>query len=315
MKELSTEEKAKRYDEIINKMKHYVVDEYGCSRIKVADVFPELKESEDEKIRKKLISLIEWSKSYSASSITTDESNEMISWLEKQGEQKPVEWSVEDVYEYNHILKILNSVVEEQETKGYNNLISSVNWLKSLKDRIQSKPSNKPQGKTALEAINEETVDNSNKIVNPKFKVGDWVAKKDGDKFCDGRRYVQITANDGEDIWFDSGSWLKSIKIRHWTIQDVEDGDIIYAKSKFSNFSYIRIFSKTENGNSWDYCNVFSEDLERWVFDNDEGFLRLNRFDFYPASKEQRDLLFQKMKEAGYEWDAKKKKLKQLKKK
>ena len=141
------------------------------------------------------------------------------------------------------------------------------------------------------------------------------MAKKDGDKFCDGRRYVQITANDGEDIWFDSGSWLKSIKIRHWTIQDVEDGDIIYAKSKFSNFSYIRIFSKTENGNSWDYCNVFSEDLERWVFDNDEGFLRLNRFDFYPASKEQRDLLFQKMKEAGYEWDAKKKKLKQLKKK
>lgn len=49
MKELSIEEKAKRYDEVINRMKHYVIDEYGCSRIKVADVFPELKESEDEK--------------------------------------------------------------------------------------------------------------------------------------------------------------------------------------------------------------------------------------------------------------------------
>lgn len=33
-----------------------------------------------------------------------------------------------------------------------------------------------------------------------------------------------------------------------------------------------------------------------------------------PATKEQRDLLFQKMKEAGYEWDANKKKLKEIEK-
>ena len=30
----------------------------------------------------------------------------------------------------------------------------------------------------------------------------------------------------------------------------------------------------------------------------------------HPATKEQRDLLFQKMKEAGYEWDSERKKLK-----
>lgn len=29
----------------------------------------------------------------------------------------------------------------------------------------------------------------------------------------------------------------------------------------------------------------------------------------YPATKEQRDLLFQKMKEVGYEWDSEKKEL------
>jgi hypothetical protein len=32
----------------------------------------------------------------------------------------------------------------------------------------------------------------------------------------------------------------------------------------------------------------------------------------YPATKEQRDLLFKKMKEAGYEWDAEKKELKKI---
>lgn len=34
--------------------------------------------------------------------------------------------------------------------------------------------------------------------------------------------------------------------------------------------------------------------------------------DILPATKEQRDLLFQKMKEAGYMWDTEKKKLKKI---
>ena len=86
MKELSTEEKARAYDEAINRMKHYVVDEYGCSRIKVADVFPELKESEDERIRKELIR---------AFTVTADKRDyeiygngitykQVLAWLEKQ---------------------------------------------------------------------------------------------------------------------------------------------------------------------------------------------------------------------------------------
>jgi hypothetical protein len=37
-----------------------------------------------------------------------------------------------------------------------------------------------------------------------------------------------------------------------------------------------------------------------------------NKTAFYPATKEQRDLLFSKMKEAGYEWDAEKRELKKI---
>ena len=40
------------------------------------------------------------------------------------------------------------------------------------------------------------------------------------------------------------------------------------------------------------------------VYNLDDGF--------YPATKEQRDLLFQKMNEAGYEWDAEHKQLKKI---
>lgn len=37
--------------------------------------------------------------------------------------------------------------------------------------------------------------------------------------------------------------------------------------------------------------------------------------DIHPATKEQRDLLLQKMKEAGYKWDTEKKELKKEKSK
>ena len=40
-----------------------------------------------------------------------------------------------------------------------------------------------------------------------------------------------------------------------------------------------------------------------------------NKTAFQPATKEQSDLLFQKMREAGYEWDTEKKELKKIFKK
>ena len=40
------------------------------------------------------------------------------------------------------------------------------------------------------------------------------------------------------------------------------------------------------------------------------GYIEENKNIIYPATKEQRDLLFQKMKEAGYKWDFMKKELK-----
>lgn len=85
-------------------------------------------------------------------------------------------------------------------------------------------------------------------------------------------------------------------------------GDVIFAKSKFNGDSFIRIFLKLDENKSWAYCNICSNGY----FDASKGFLLLSRYDFYPATKEQRNLLFTKMKEAGYEWDAEKKELKKI---
>lgn len=89
MKELSIEQKAKAYDEAIKRIQSYVVDEYGCTRIKVVNVFPELKESEDEKIRKEIIRIVD---GYFPDK-TSIQRGKYIAWLEKQDE-KPKKVSI-----------------------------------------------------------------------------------------------------------------------------------------------------------------------------------------------------------------------------
>lgn len=150
---MTIEEKAKLYDEAFLRAKDCQYDGLALSQ-SVKDVieyiFPELNESEDERMRKGLIAFLEdiWHFGKNANFDKWDKSDcsDWIAWLEKKREKKP-EWSEDDENEFNHILNILNSVAEEQETKGYDNLIGTVDWLKSLKDKIQSKQSNKDNGK------------------------------------------------------------------------------------------------------------------------------------------------------------------------
>ena len=86
MKELSIEEKAKRYDEAIKRANelNYVSDKDSLQRKTVEHIFPELKESEEEKVRKEIVSYLKTRKGY-----TEAIKDPWIAWLEKQGEQKP----------------------------------------------------------------------------------------------------------------------------------------------------------------------------------------------------------------------------------
>lgn len=86
MKELSTEEKAKRYDEAIEKAEKWhnapnvdKIPTFG-NRI-IEDIFPELFESEDERIRKALVKCNEKSGYTLLNNVST---SSMLAWLEKQ---------------------------------------------------------------------------------------------------------------------------------------------------------------------------------------------------------------------------------------
>ena len=87
MKKLSIEEKAKAYNKAFERAKNI----YGASECKdilctLETIFPELKENEDEKIRKELISF--FSELPDAGTFRGIPTSKVIAWLEKRGEQK-----------------------------------------------------------------------------------------------------------------------------------------------------------------------------------------------------------------------------------
>ena len=94
-----------------------------------------------------------------------------------------------------------------------------------------------------------------------------------------------------------------------WTIQDAKDGDVIFDKSD-NTIGIFKCFGMLPDGgcnNDDSYCYLhlqYDPPYADITLDN-EVFSE----DVVPATKEQRDLLFAKMKELGYEWDAEKKQI------
>lgn len=79
------EEKARAYDEVLNKLRHFITKGVDplITRADVQDFFPELAESEGEKVRKSLITFFQrfpYTNLYDAGL----NAKEVISWLEKQ---------------------------------------------------------------------------------------------------------------------------------------------------------------------------------------------------------------------------------------
>lgn len=173
----------------------------------------------------------------------------------------------------------------------------------------------KPQGKSALEAVNEEKVDNQNYVkpadnVEPRFKVGHWII------FNEHHNSVyQVEKIQGLQYYlrhYNGGSMsvrIDSPLIRQWTIADKKNGDVLACDSKYGQ--EIGIVKKY----IWKYGGC-DKCFETYCFVDWDGIFRVGEYmgsqNIHPATKEQRDLLFAKMKEAGYKWDEDKKELKKI---
>lgn len=84
---MTQEEKARAYDEAIKRAKEINNEQKAQPFDVMLKVFPELKESEDEKIKKVLIELVKCNERSGYKLLNNVSTSSMLDWLEKQGEQ------------------------------------------------------------------------------------------------------------------------------------------------------------------------------------------------------------------------------------
>ena len=77
-----------KYNEALNDMRAIYPNLKGEAKLAMEHAFPELAESEEERIRKEMISFLKSEKAFQF--IDIDKSEKWIAYLEKQKEQKPV---------------------------------------------------------------------------------------------------------------------------------------------------------------------------------------------------------------------------------
>lgn len=128
-------------------------------RTALETVLPELKESEDEKIRKEIIGLVEYTRGRRIGYNPRVSQDEMIAWLKKQEDCEHIkkewlehikysggtskEWTISDAATFKELIDFL----ENGTAKLQHDITRYANWLK-----IQLAPK-----------------------VKPKFNVGEWI--------------------------------------------------------------------------------------------------------------------------------------------
>ena len=186
-----------------------------------------------------------------------------------------------------------------QRFKDYNTTLKDcLDWLKSQGEKEE------PQAyKTEDDTIVTYSEKKGYNSVRLKFKVGDFVVND----YCMGR--VMELTDDAYLLDTEQGIPFSCENNAHlWTVEDAKPGDVLSGKINGDN--YILIFKQVTDGWVETYGHYYDV-VDRFCAPS-QLFCRDYQGTFAPATKEQRDLLFSKMKEAGYEWDTKRKELRKI---
>lgn len=349
---MTTEEKAKAYDEALERARIWK-DKSGMPKDKrgiLDEIFLELAESEDEKIRKEIINYFQCQ---SEEEPTRKEiHNKWIAWLEKQGEPQD-KGEISDGYHtfnelYNYRMlynaSFFNLLPKEwvHKSKKHHNgeecfgggwfivmanlPTGQISNHYELKDwdlfHIQEKEvADEWDGHTPQEAaerlhkylLEKQGEQKPMDKVEPKFRNGQWIIWQDK---CykvnyDGCGYELVDQN-GLSTSLEYGTVDENAHL--WDItRDAKDGDVLTCYSDIKGqpieqTGIIKQYVGRHGGCSNSFKAHFGVDWDNNVVI--EGYMGSSNI--YPSTKEQRELLFKKMKEARYEWDAETKELKEL---
>lgn len=362
------EDYKKKYEQALAKAReiHRNEDE---KRFDMEWLFPELKESEDERTRKGILELVR----QSSEVLDKQNQNNMIAWLEKQGECKdtfpiPTRETILSIWElgndwkdithgsistkYGTQLEYIQKHWQESEYYLEKQSSSSAKWQKNSAD---NKPTSnhsvlmktiqgiaegewqcehwfqyrwswilKDSDVLAWMELSDLDEQNEQKPFDyehatitqkdfapkeePKFKVGDWVVYECGEDSAT----LQIKNIVDRTYEFTDDSTLNVVDedtLRLWSIKDAKDGDVLYSLDSYQPFIY-KERKPFEQATA--HCGI-NKYGKFFVWNTKDCIITLDKY--IPATKEQRELLFKKMKEAGYKWDADKKELDKVEKK
>ena len=292
---MTQKQKAKAYDEAIERANelNYVSDKDSLQRKTVEHIFPELRESEDEKIRKELIEFVKSRGGFK---------QEYIAWLEKQDKNPYSGVS----FEYNGNVWGMCARDNGVDILFNKKLIQHISGEKQgeQKDILEDAILDSNEDGLIAETIRYKNEKKLVDKVEPKFHEGDWIVfngltlqvKRVVKGFYITTSIDSITNGYGWDI--DNAARL-------WAIQDVKDGDVLVLNNE------VFIYAHRKQMYSIAVAHCFVDNAGSFYLDGEFGYKEYGKT-ISPATKEQRDLLFQKMKEKGYRWDFDKKELKKI---
>ena len=254
--------------------------------INLTQIFPELKESDDEKIRRWIIDVIIYNMINEPlnNSEYKKKAEKAIAWLEKQGERN----------------------LPSANERAWLYLVSDVLTWKDGIGQYLDDPRVQELAKRLCSEYAHKLYNPSSDKIEPRFNVGDWVVNKFGDSWhidsLDKKNY-QVSDGKGNYNYFPIS---KQDKMHLWTIQDAKDGDVLACNEEILLFK-----SYSVQGRISLYC-WYNEQTNNFHGKEVIDTLLTKRNEICPATKKQCDLLFQKIKEAGCKWNAETKTLEKL---
>lgn len=215
--------------------------------------------------------------------------------------------------DYNNLV-ILDALKEQGLEVRDGELVESVaaaeeKALDNMRKLAESQKNIEPEIQQAVNEYFDKWLleDEPTSEINAKFKDGDWVIWQN--KYYkvnyNGCGYELIDQN-GLSTSLEYGTVDKSAHL--WTINDAKDGDVLSYVTDEEDLWIMIYWSLYEpyEGHVHYHALLVNDNF------GDKGTCCICIDDLKPATKEQRDLLFKKMKEADYEWDAENKELKEL---
>lgn len=272
--------------------------------IALETLLPEVFETEDEEIKKEITRYFEvQSKEVPFRKEIHDK---WISWIQKQGEQKH-KFNIGNIISNGQVVYRVDNIVKNcigQDCYFLVNVEAEKNGAQDLMVDFKGEPFRYGEITWLCEQV-DKSFEKKELKAEPLFNVDDWVVDNDCGKV------KQVSRIEKNGYGFKNGdysSFESAAKSYHtWTIQEAKDGDVLVTKN-----CNIFIFKSIKGHTVYDYCGLYFGRFESEKgTPNGTGATELPD-DYKPATKEQRDLLFAKMKEAGYEWDAEKKELKKI---